>query len=98
MPSKKYSKDRNTCRVTFVVPKEAGANSACLCGDFNAWSQTSHPMKRSKDGSFKLALTLASDQAYRYRFLLDGDRWENDWQGESYTANPYGSDDSVLQL
>lgn len=98
MPSKKYSKDHKTCRVTFVIPKEAGATSAHVCGDFNDWSRTANPMKRSKDGSFKLGLDLDSGRQYRYRFVLDGDRWENDWQADAYEANSYGSEDSLLEI
>ena len=33
---------------------------------------------------------------YRYRYLLDGTRWENAWDADDYVPNPYGGDDSVV--
>ena len=98
MPKKAYSRDRETCRVTFELPAKANAQAACLCGDFNNWDPSAHPMKRRKDGSFTRTLTLTPGQAYRYRFLLDGERWENDWAADAYAPNPFGTDDSVAEL
>lgn len=98
MPKKTYSKDGKTCKVTFELPAEVNAQTACLCGDFNDWTPTAHPMKRRADGSFTLTLALAPGQVHRYRFLLDGERWENDWAADAYAPNPFGADDSVVQL
>lgn len=98
MIKKAYSKTGRACQVTFELPPEANAQSACLCGEFNVWDQTSHPMKRRKDGSFALTLSLKPGQAYRFRYLLDGGRWENDWAADGYVANPFGSEDSLVQV
>ena len=52
---KTYSKDKKTCNVTFTVTAEAaqGAKTVTIAGDFNSWSSTDTPLKRSaKDGSF----------------------------------------------
>ncbi len=35
---------------------------------------------------------------YRYRFLLDGERWENDWAAEIYLPNSFGSEDSLVTI
>lgn len=98
MPIKKYSRDRKTCQVTFSLPKTVEATTATLCGSFNEWDTTSHPMKRAKDGSFKLVVGLASGQTVAYKYLLDGERWENDWEAERYDANEHGSENSVIEL
>lgn len=98
MPSKRFSRDRATCKVTFTLPATVGAATAQLCGDFNDWNPDSEPMKRAKDGSFKLVMTLPAQHTYRYRFLLDGARWENDWDADRYEPNEFGEDDSVLEL
>ncbi len=98
MPSKRYSKDRKTCQVTFTLPSGVGAASAAVCGDFNEWSAEAHPMTRNKDGSFKVSVRVPSGGSYRYRFLLDGERWENDWEAERYEPNEFGSEDGVLQV
>ncbi len=98
MPSKKYNKARTTCQVTFELPSALGASSARVCGDFNDWGSSAGEMKRGRDGGFKLLLRLPADRAYRYRFLLDGERWENDWAADRYEPNEFGSDDGVLEL
>jgi 1,4-alpha-glucan branching enzyme len=98
MPKKRYSKDRETCQVTFTLPKEVAAASAVVCGDFNGWSQDDLPMKRARDGSFKASTHLPSGQSYRYRYLLDGERWENDWEADEYVPNAHGSEDSVIEV
>ena len=98
MPSKSYSKTGRVCRVTFKLPREVAAETACLVGEFNDWSGESHPMKRLKDGSFRAAVSLAPGRAYRYRFLLDGVRWENDWAADGYVPNESGAEDSVVKV
>lgn len=67
-----------------------------MCGEFNDWSPT--PMVRRKDGRFSVTIALAVDRAYRYRFLLDGTRWENDWEAEMYVSNEFGSEDSLIRV
>ena len=44
---KSFSKDKNTCKVTFTVSKEAaqGAKTINLAGDFNSWRSTDTPLK-----------------------------------------------------
>lgn len=85
-----------TARVTFSLPPQVNARNAV--GEFNDWSTTSHPLRHYKDGHFTVTLDLERDREYRYRFLLDGERWENDWAADAYVPNSYGSDDSVVRL
>lgn len=86
------------CQVTFTVPAEAGAQSAQLAGDFNDWSTHETPMERRDDGSFSVTLELPTGASTRFRYLLDGERWENDWAADGYVANDFGGDDSVVQV
>jgi hypothetical protein len=37
-------------------------------------------------------------QQCRFRYLLDGERWENDWTADAYVPNSFGSDDSVVEV
>lgn len=98
MIKKTLNKGGKTCRVTFTVPAEVGAQEVYLCGEFNDWNETSHPLTRRKDGRFSRMLTLATGRAYRFRYLVDGERWENDQAADAYVPNAFGSDDSVVQL
>lgn len=98
MPKKVFDSSSNTYKVTFSLPAEAGAETACLCGDFNEWDKESHPMNREKDGGFLLTLDLEAGRHYHFRYFLDGERWENDWEADAYVPNAFGGDDSVLNL
>ena len=98
MLKKTYAKTGRTCRVTFKLPTEVEAENALLVGDFNGWSDAASPMKRLRDGSFSATVSLEAGQEYRFRYLLDNQRWENDWAADAYQANPYGSDDSIVAV
>jgi 1,4-alpha-glucan branching enzyme len=93
---KTYGKTTKTCRVTFELPSEVSAQTASVCGDFNEW--VPNPMVRRKDGRFSVTIALPVDRSYRYRFLLDGDRWENDWDAEMYVSNSFGTEDSLIRV
>jgi len=95
---KKYNKSGAVCKVTFSLPKEAAgdAKSVNLVGDFNDWDTGASPMNALKNGTFKVAINLDSGNEYRFKYYIDGDRWENDWEADKYVSNDYGSDDSVI--
>lgn len=93
---KTYTKNKTSCRVTFSLPAEVGAETAALCGEFNNWDLEKHPLKRRKDGSFSITISLRSGSAYRFRYWVDGSRWENDWEADEYLPNEFGSEDSVV--
>ncbi|MCB8942456.1 MAG: isoamylase early set domain-containing protein [Ardenticatenaceae bacterium] len=95
---KNYTKTGTTCRVTFKLPAEVAAETAVLCGEFNDWNPETNPMKKLKDGSFSLTLSLDVGQQYRFRYLLDGTRWENDWEADAYLPNEHGTEDSVVEI
>jgi 1,4-alpha-glucan branching enzyme len=97
MPSKKYSKKGQSCQVTFVLPASVGAEQVALCGDFNQWSPLTHPMRRNGT-RFEATLRLNPGESYRYRFLLDGSRWENDWAADRYEPNGHGTENSVIDV
>ena len=95
---KNYTKTGKLCRVTFVLPSDVSAKKAAVCGEFNDWNAKSHPMKRRTDGSFSTTVTLPAGRDYRFRFLLDGERWENAWQADAYLPNEFGTEDSVVRV
>jgi len=95
---KTYTKTGRSCRVTFELPSDVDAQSVVVCGEFNDWDVKMHPMKRRKDGSFSTTLSLKPGESYRFRYLLDGERWENDWIADRYVANEYGTQDSLVIL
>ncbi|HDK81925.1 MAG TPA: glycoside hydrolase [Nitrospirae bacterium] len=97
---KQYLKSGTACSVTFRLPGRAApkAHMVTLVGDFNNWDQQRTPLKRLKNGDFKLTLHLSSDREYRFRYLIDSSQWENDWQADRYIPNDFGCDDSVVAV
>jgi hypothetical protein len=87
-----------TVDVTFSLPGEVGAGNVALCGDFNGWSADNIALQRGGDGAWQVTLPLEPGQSYRFRYLLDGERWENAWQADWYEPNPFGSDNSVVSV
>ena len=78
MLKKSYSKTGKVCRVTFKYENSEQAESASLCGNFNEWSQDANPMKKLKDGSFSVTVSLAAGNTYVFRYVLDGNIWVNE--------------------
>jgi len=63
------------------------AQSVFLAGDFNQWDLSSHPLKRDKNGMWKISLNLDPGQ-YEYRFFVDGE-WQNDPGCPTCVENPF---------
>ena len=97
---KKYLKSQKECNVTFILSAEAaaGAKEVWLSGDFNSWSSSDTPMKKQKDGSFTAKVKLATGREYQYRYLLDGKRWENDWEADKYVPAPISNTDNSVVI
>jgi 1,4-alpha-glucan branching enzyme len=89
---KKYVKAKNTCSVTFSLPKEAvkTAKTVHLVGEFNKWQIHTTPMKKAADGSFKVTLEMKTGHEHQYRYLIDDQKWENDYQADKYVTSAYG--------
>jgi 1,4-alpha-glucan branching enzyme len=98
MMRKVYSQTGKKCRVTFEFLPEEEVQNICVCGEFNEWSKTAHPMKRRKDGTFAVMLWVEAGQEYRFRYLVDDERWCNDPSADGYAPNPYGGENSVLKV
>ena len=91
-------KSVNLCKVTFRLPAEAAPNAkrVTIVGDFNNWSQVSTPLKKMENGDFMVSIELATGKEYRFRYLIDDQRWENDWHADKYIKSPFGVEDSVV--
>jgi 1,4-alpha-glucan branching enzyme len=99
-PAAKKTTEAKSRKVTFVLPKEAveNAETVALLGDFNNWdTQKQIELKKQKDGSFKTAVELEAGRAYQYRFLINGERWENAWEADAYEPTPFGAFNSVVK-
>ncbi len=94
----KSRKGKGKASVTFILDPGVGAQTAAVCGEWNDWSAGADVMRRDAEGGFSLTVDLDAGRAYRFRYLLDGERWENDWAADAYLPNSFGGDDSVIDL
>lgn len=96
--TKNFLKTRPACKVKFrVSPEEAqGAEEVFLVGDFNNWSDTSHPMKQMKDGSFNLEIELPLGQDCQFRYRTNNNVWLNDPDADAYVPCAYASAENSL--
>ncbi len=97
---KSYLKTKNSCKVTFKLPKAAApdAEQICLVGDFNNWNIQSDIMKKQKNGDYAIALNLEPGRQYQFKYLIDNQTWENDWNADLYVKNPFGDGDNSVVI
>lgn len=98
MLKKNPSKTGKLSRVTFEFLPSFQATSVSLCGEFNDWNSEIHPMTQRKDGRFSITVSLETGKSYRFKFLIDGDVWENDSDADGFRLNEFGSEDSVISV
>ena len=99
MINKEPRKESNLVRVTFELPSTMWAERVNLVGEFNEWDTTATAMTRNRgDANWKATIELEAGRSYRFRYLVDGKEWLNDWHADDHVENPYGSYDSVVNL
>ena len=96
MPIDKYV-NGNDVELTLRRATTNGEATVVVVGDFNDWSPGAHPMTAEADG-WTCTFTVAVGKRYRFRYLLDGRRWENDWEADDYVDNDFGGQDSVVDV
>jgi hypothetical protein len=89
---------KGKAKVTFTIDPRVDAQAAAVCGEWNDWSADAGVMHRDAEGGFSVTVGLDAGRAYRFRYLLDGHRWDNDWAADAYVRNDFGGDDSVVDL
>jgi len=97
MLQKKFTPKRTVCRVTFKVPRDWAEQEVSVVGDFNDWDPEANKMEK-KDGQWETLLRLKPNREYKFKYLLDGEDWQNDNDADDYTSNPFGTKDSVLKI
>lgn len=98
MLKKSYTKTGKSCRVTFKLASESEIQNASLLGEFNSWDEAATPMKKLKDGTFSVTLSLDAGNEFRYRYLLDGQEWTNDEAPDALVTNRFGGQDCVVNV
>jgi len=73
--------------------KAPDAKEVFLAGEFNSWDTSSLPMKKDKQGVWKVKVKLPPGR-YEYKLFVDGTWAENPVEEES-SPNPFGTRNSV---
>ena len=96
--TKKFLKSKPVCKVTFKLTQEEAksAESVQLIGEFNEWDAKASPMKKLKSGGFTQTIDLEAGKEFRFRYLLDGETWENDWAADKYIPSESSYDDDSV--
>ncbi|MCG8374793.1 MAG: isoamylase early set domain-containing protein [Balneolales bacterium] len=97
MLNKKFTPKRTVCKVTFSVPSEIVEKEVALVGDFNDWDTTSIKLEK-KNGVYSTEVRLKPETEYKFKYLIDGETWENDYQADAYVPNEFGTEDSVVMV
>ncbi len=85
-------------RVTFELPSSMWAERVNLVGDFNGWATDKDEMRQSRNnGNWRISLVLPKGREYQFRYLVNGQDWQNDWHADKYTENKFGTDNSVVR-
>ena len=57
------------------------------------------PMSRQRaNANWKAIVDLEIGRRHRFRYLVDGKEWLDDWHADDFVENLYGADDSVIDL
>ena len=97
---KKNLKAKPVCKVKFALngAQYDSATSIVVVGDFNNWQIGETPMKKAKTGGWSVTLDLETGKEYQFRYLIDGNNWENDPEADKFIPGGLGSENSVLCL
>jgi pyruvate/2-oxoglutarate dehydrogenase complex dihydrolipoamide acyltransferase (E2) component len=96
---KKYQPAKGTCKVTFSYSAPKEVKKVHLLGDFNNWDSAKAPLLKGTKGELSTVVELAAGQTYEFRYLLDGNTWDNDNSADTYVSSPFGGiQNSVIVL
>ena len=99
MIAKKTSPKGKSVRVTFELPADIASDSAAVAGTFNEWDVTKHPMKfDEKKGVWTKSISFKPGETVEFRYFIDENEWRNEEEADGYSATPYFSENSVLEL
>jgi len=86
------------CEVEFHLPQQAvkDGKEVRVVGQFNDWSWKKGVHMSLENGMYIGKLLLPIDRTFQYRYLIDNQRWENDWDADEYVPSDCGAENSVV--
>jgi serine protease AprX len=74
------------------------AEDISLCGDFNEWKQDEIKLKKQASGFWRAELEILPAGKYRYKFVVDKQRWAEDASNGLKEADGFGGFNSILYV
>jgi 1,4-alpha-glucan branching enzyme len=94
-PSKKRT--RAATKLVSFEHFAPAARVVALVGDFNQWDASKHPMKLGAGGQWQVAVRLKPG-TYQYKFVVDGDRWDDDVANPNKVVNEHGTTNCLCEV
>jgi 1,4-alpha-glucan branching enzyme len=79
--------------LTFYSPQ---AKKVCIAGDFNNWNTKSMPLKRDRNGVWRIKLRLPRGR-HEYKYFVDGE-WDQNVPGGECVQNTFGTKNCVMNI
>jgi 1,4-alpha-glucan branching enzyme len=76
---------------------DPSATVVTLVADFNQWDPKARPLKRDSGGLWKVTVRLVPG-SYQYKFVVNGDRWEEDPLNLHRVMNEHGTFNSIRKV
>jgi len=91
MPQK--SGTMHEVEFTFRAPD---AGKVCIAGKFNGWNTSSMPMKKEKDGTWRIKLKLSPGK-HEYKYFVDG-AWASGQSCSELVPNSFGTNNCIISV
>jgi 1,4-alpha-glucan branching enzyme len=88
-----YAVPSREVEFAFLAPN---AKKVFVAGKFNNWNTKSIPMKKGKDGTWRVKMKL-SPGTYEYKYFAD-DAWVQDIPGAALVPNSFGTYNIVITV
>jgi 1,4-alpha-glucan branching enzyme len=73
----------------------SSAKSVSVAGDFNDWSPSAHPLRRTGSGRWIVVVALPAGE-HKFMFVVDGEQWVVPPLAEDYVDDGFGSRNGVV--
>lgn len=96
MIQKRFFRSTDAVELTFVLARD-DVHHAAVVMDALGW--TPLPMRRAPDGSgpLRAKVRVPAGPDVEFRYLVDGERWENEPDADEQRPNHIDGDNSVLR-
>ena len=91
----KRTRSPHGTKVTFALPVDEVDQSVSVVGEFNGWDPFTHPLKKRSNGTRSVSVELATDRAYRFKYLTEDGSWLLDDDAEAVDNGAAGVDSLI---